>query len=184
MTNPSKEREEQFALAFQDYRKCLCFHAYCKVCDRAASEDLVQDTFMKTWNYLARGGKIAAMKAFLYHVLNNLIIDRYRKRRPTSLDRLLENGYPEPGNKDEEMICNIIDGKAACLLLAELPEKYRELMRMRYMEDLSLKEISAKSGQPENTIAVQLHRGLKKLKSIYERAHSLGKRKDKEPALS
>ena len=53
----------------------------------------MQDTFIKTWNYLAREGKIDLMKPFLYHILNCLIIDEYRRHKNFSLDALMSDGF-------------------------------------------------------------------------------------------
>src|SRR3989338_2016606 len=152
--------------AHYDYQKGLNAHAFFKIHDHAMGEDLVQDTFMKTWAYLVKGGKIDVMKAFLYHVLNNLIIDEYRKRKTTSLDVLLEKGY-EPSIDHAENIFNILDGKAALLLIQRLPIKYQKVMRMRYTQSLSLKEMALITGQSKNAMAVQVHRGLGKLKLLY-----------------
>jgi len=114
-----------------------------------------------------KGGKIDTMKAFLYHVLNNLIVDEYRKRKNASLDALVEKGF-EPKSRDSGRIFNILDGKAAMLLIQQLPESYRKVMRMKYVQDLSLEEMSLITGQSKNTIAVQLHRGLEKLKALHK----------------
>jgi RNA polymerase sigma-70 factor (ECF subfamily) len=154
------------AVAHHDYDKVLNVHAFFKLSDHEKSEDLVQDTFMKTWNYLLRGGKIDVMKAFLYHVLNHLIVDEYRKRKTISLDGLLEKGFQPSINQSERLI-DFMDGKTALLLIQRLPEKYQKVMRMRYVQDLSLKEMSLLTGQSKNTLAVQLHRGLEKLKQLY-----------------
>jgi RNA polymerase sigma-70 factor (ECF subfamily) len=153
--------------AHNDYAKELKARAFYKVNDRSLSEDLVQKTFMKTWNYLVKGGKIETMKAFLYHILNNVIIDEYRKHKALSLDGLLEKGY-EPSVDYSSGIVNLMDGKIAVLLIERLPEKYKKVMHMRYVEDLSLEEISKITGQSKNTIAVQVHRGLEALKSLYK----------------
>jgi RNA polymerase sigma-70 factor (ECF subfamily) len=163
-----KERQQQSLLtsAHHDYEKGLNAHAFFKVNNRATGEDLVQETFMKTWVYLVKGGKIDVMKAFLYHVLNNLIVDEYRKRKTSSLDVLLEKGY-EPSADHTESLLNILDGKAAILLIQRLPERYQKVMRMRYVQDLTLAEMSLLTGQSKNTIAVQVHRGLEKLKLLY-----------------
>lgn len=171
MMTPRQEAQRKVVLtaAHHDYEKGLNLYAFLKTHDRATSDDLVQDTFMKTWGYLVRGGKIATMKAFLYHVLNNLIVDEYRKRKAVSLDVLLEKGF-EPAGGDSRRIFNILDGKAAALLIQRLPEKYKKVMRMRYVQDMSLKEISILTGQSKNTIAVQAHRGLEKLKLLYNPA--------------
>ena len=171
VTSPSDYKEKRrpiiLATAHHDYDRMLNSHAFLKVHDRALSEDLVQDTFMKTWSYLVKGGKIEVMKAFLYHVLNNLIVDEYRKNKATSLDTLLEKGFVEPNTGDSGRIVDFLDGKAATLLIQRLPEKYQKVMRMRYTQDLSLKEMSLITGQSKNSIAVQVHRGLSKLKLLH-----------------
>jgi len=162
----NNQRQVVFNSAHKDYSKALNAHAFFKVHDHKIGEDLVQDTFMKTWVYLVKGGKIDVMKAFLYHVLNNLIIDQYRKHKTASLDVLLENGF-EPGVSHSESLINILDGKAAILLIQNLPIAYRKIMHMRYVQNLSLQEMSLITGQSKNTVAVQVHRGLEKLKLLY-----------------
>ena len=167
MTPKQKVRQQAvLTLAHNDYEKGLNAHAFFKVHDHAMGEDLVQDTFMKTWAYLVKGGKIDVMKAFLYHVLNNLIIDEYRKHKTTSLDVLLEKGY-EPSVEHSELLFSTLDGKAALLLIQHLPAKYQKAIRMRYVQNLSLKEMSLLTGQSKNAMAVQAHRGLEKLKLLY-----------------
>ena len=164
-----KERNIQkkvLSLAYEDFNKSLNTHAYFKINDHSLGEDLVQNTFAKTWTYLIKGGKIDTMKAFLYHILNNLIIDEYRKHKASSLDILLEKGF-EPSDDDTERLINIFDGKGASRLIEKLPVMYQEVMVMRYMKDFSLEEISAITGQTKNTIAVQTCRGLEKLKILY-----------------
>ncbi len=165
---PKQKAQQQGALtiAHHDYEKGLNSHAFFKTHDHAVGENLVQDTFMKTWMYLVRGGKIDVMKAFLYHILNQLIVDQYRKHKTTSLDILLEKGF-EPSEDNSERLLDVLDGRAAFFLIQRLPEKYQKVMRMRFIQDLSLKEISLITGQSKNTIAVQVHRGLEKLKRLY-----------------
>jgi RNA polymerase sigma-70 factor (ECF subfamily) len=161
------KNQAQLTLAHHDFERGLNIHAFSKTHDRSGSQDLVQATFMKTWLYLLRGGKIDLMRAFLYHVLNGLIIDEYRKRKTTSLDSLLERGF-EPKETESERLINILDGKAAVLLIQRLPFKYQKIMRMRYMQELTLKEMSLITGESKNALAVQAHRGLEKLKQLYK----------------
>lgn len=165
-TKQRMQQREILTVVHHDYEKKLNLYAFFKIHDRTISEDLVQDTFKKTWGYLIRGGKIEIMKAFLYNILNNLIVDEYRKRKTVSLDILLEKGF-EPIVEDFQRFLDILDGKAAFLLINQLPEKYQKVMQMRYIQDLSLTEIAIATGQSKKTIAVQLHRGLEKLKLLY-----------------
>lgn len=166
---PTKQEtalQTTLATAHKEYAKGLNTYAFYKVHNRELGEDLVQDVFLKTWLYLVKNGKIDLMKAFLYHVLNNLVVDHYRKRKTTSLDVLLDKGF-EPSVDESARLFNTIDGKAALLLVGQLPEKYQKVLRMRYVQTLTLKEIATLTGQSANTVAVQIHRGLTKLRSIY-----------------
>lgn len=157
----------ELTVAHHDYQKGLNARAFFKLHNIMTSEDLVQSTFMKTWLYLLKGGKVIVMKAFLYNILNNLIVDEYRKKKTTSLDTLLEKGFDQ-GVDESAHISDTLDGRAAFHLIHRLPKKYREIMRMKYIKILSIKEISTMTGQSKNAVAVQAHRGLKKLKVLYK----------------
>ncbi len=152
--------------AHTTYEKDLLRHAFFKTSNENVSKDIVQDTFLKAWNYLIKGGKIDTMKAFLYHILNNRIVDEYRKHKTSSLDVLIEKGF-EPGTSDAQKMLNVLDGEKAVILIPRLPKTYKKVIHMKYVQDLSLEEISVLTGQSKNTIAVQIHRGLEKLKLLY-----------------
>jgi RNA polymerase sigma-70 factor (ECF subfamily) len=162
------KRQAILTLAHHDFEKGLNSRAFFKMHDHTIGEELVQETFMKTWVYLVKGGKIDIMKAFLYHILNHLIIDEYRKQKTISLDVILENGFIEPHtDKPYPKLANILDGGKAILLISKLPLKYQRILKMRYIQDLKLEEMSLLTKQSKKTLAVQVHRGLEKLKIIY-----------------
>ena len=152
--------------AYSDFNTGLNAYSSFKVSNGMLSEDLVQDTFVKTWAYLVKGGEIVKMKAFLYHVLNGLIIDEYRKHKSTSLDTLMEKGF-EAQDDSAERSLDVFDGKMVVSLIAKLPRHYQAVMRMRYVESLSLAEIADLTGQSKSTTAVHAHRGLEKLRVLY-----------------
>ncbi|PIR89307.1 MAG: hypothetical protein COU07_00190 [Candidatus Harrisonbacteria bacterium CG10_big_fil_rev_8_21_14_0_10_40_38] len=168
MTTPTQktEQEELLTSAHQDYEKGMNSYANFKVHNNATGKDLVQDTFIKAWAYLVKWGKVDLMKSFLYHILNQLIIDEYRRRKTSSLDVLREKGF-EPSFDHTKSMVNTFDGKKAILLIQHLPEKYNKIMHMRYTQDLSIKEIALITGQSRNAVAVQAYRGLKKLRELY-----------------
>jgi len=156
----------EMGVAHSDFNDVLLKRALYKTSDTEVSQDLVQTTFLKTLVYLQKGGKIDLMRSFLNHVLNDLIIDEYRKNKNLSLDVLLEKGF-EPGSDDYKRTSDIIDGKQIVLLVSQLPKKYEFVVRMRFIKGLSLKEIALITGQSQNTVAVQAHRGLAQLKKLY-----------------
>lgn len=152
--------------AHNNNNKNLLRHAMYKTSNQEVSKDLVQTTFLKTLLYLQKGGKIELMRSFLNHILSDLIVDEYRKKKALSLDTLLDKGF-EPSFSDYEKNIDFLDGKALILLIPQLSDKYEEVIRLRYVKGLSLKEIALITGQSENTVAVQVHRGLAKLKKLY-----------------
>lgn len=169
-----KIQQGLLTLAHEDYRKQLKRYSLSKVNNPQLAEDLVQDTFLRAWNYILKGGKVDTMKSFLYQILHRLIIDEYRRgKRTSSLDDLVEKGFePSANNQEFEHISNVIDGKAMILLINKLPDRYRKVLSMRYIDNLSIEEMAAKIGQSKNTVAVQIHRGLVKLKEIFDRYDS------------
>jgi RNA polymerase sigma-70 factor (ECF subfamily) len=170
--NPEEEGriQTELTVAHNDYEKGLNVHGFFKLHNHATGEDLVQETFMKTWAYLAKGGKIEIMKAFLYHVLNNLIIDEYRKgkHKTSSLDNLMEKGF-KPKIDDYERLFKNLDSKEALLLIDDLPQIYQEVIQMKYIQELSTQEMSIITGHSKNSITVQAHRGLIKLRFLYNK---------------
>lgn len=156
--------------AFESYQPGMEKLALYKTNSIEIGHDLVQATFLKTLLFLQKGGKIHIMRSFLNHVLSDLVIDEYRKRKTSSLDILLEKGY-ELSFDENERLMDVFDGKAVVVLIPLLSKKYQTIIRMRYLQDLSLKEMALLTGQSENTVAVQAHRGVAKLKQIYEEVH-------------
>lgn len=157
---------DEITVAHLNNQSGLLRRALFKTSDSEMSNDLVQTTFLKTLMYLQKGGKIDMMHSFLNHVLNDLIVDEYRKRRSVSLDIMQESGF-DPGFSDMDRQNDHFDGKQIVILLPQLSRKYEQVLRMRYLQGLSLKEMALVTGQSENTVAVQVHRGVAKLKQIH-----------------
>lgn len=151
---------------YDDFGVNLKRYARSRTHNLPLTDDLIQDTFLKTWKYLVKGGKIKVMEAFHYHILKALIIDEYRKRQTTSLDGLIEKGF-SPGVDTTDQSIDILDGTQAIALIDELPPMYQKVIRLRYIQDLSIAEIALITGKTRNTVAVQIHRGLEKLKVLY-----------------
>jgi RNA polymerase sigma-70 factor (ECF subfamily) len=151
--------------AYESHQENLTKRALYKTSDADLSADLVQSTFLKTLLYLQKGGKVEIMRAFLNHILNDLIVDEYRKRKTVSLDALLEQGF-DPCVDYTEQLINMLDGKKMILLIDRLPKKYRLIIKMRYVQGLSLREIAALTRQTPNTVSVQSYRGLRKLAAL------------------
>ncbi len=162
-----KSLRENFIEACDQYADALFRYSLFKVSDRELAKDIVQETFLRAWNHVDRGGSVDNFKAFFYRILGNIIIDEYRKKKPISLDSLMEDGF-EVRSDEGGRIADRIDGEIALGVLQRIPEKYREVIYMKYIEDFSNTEIAQMLGETENSVSVKLHRGLKKIKEILE----------------
>lgn len=164
--------ENQFLEAYEDYSDAIFRHCYFRLSDRAKAQSVTQETFTRAWEYLGRGKEVKNLRALLYKIANNLIIDRYRAKKSLSIEALTEEGFSFSVD-DRDKLQDAITGKEILLVLNELDDLYREAMVLRYVDDLSVQEISEVLGESENAISVRLHRGLKKLKVLLK-THEAG----------
>lgn len=164
--------EERFLKAFDEYSDALFRHAMYRISDRERAIEIVHDTFTKVWGYLRDGHTVDSYKPFLYKVMNNLIIDEYRRRKELSLDALLseegtdEGSFPELHEGGIEEVTFTLDAQNASLLISELPLVYREVLTLRFVDGLGPKEISELIEESENVVSVRIHRALKILKDM------------------
>ena len=70
---PTDKKEQEFLDAYKQYADSIYRHCYFRVYNKELAEDLTQETFIKTWKYIAQGKEIKNIKAFLYRVAVNLI---------------------------------------------------------------------------------------------------------------
>lgn len=167
-----EHNEKKFLKAYDNFADAIFRHCYFRIYDRERALDLMQDTFIKTWGYLARGNEIENLRAFLYRVANNLIIDNARKKKPISLEGMQEEGFQLTAENLENTQARI-DAKITLALLARIDKKHRDIIVMRYIDELSPKEIAEITGQTENNVSVRLHRALNvlrlKIKNKYKK---------------
>src|SRR3990167_7519939 len=135
------EQEKNFLQLYEDFAEPVFRHCYFRLSNREKARDLMQEAFTRTWEQLVSGEKIMNLKAFVYRVANNLIIDNYRKKKDSSLDELQAGGF-DPGVDDHENIMSMIAGKELVQLLDGLDDKYRQVIVMRYVDDLAPREIA------------------------------------------
>jgi RNA polymerase sigma-70 factor, ECF subfamily len=143
---------------------------------REVAEDLFQETWMRV---LLRGGQYngkARFDTWLFTIARNLVIDLSRKRTMASLDEMsdaTEDGRPfeiatdGPSPLDQFKIRE--DRAEVSEVLMKLEANYREVLLLRFHEELSLEEIAAVTKAPLSTVKSRLYRGLAALKPEIER---------------
>lgn len=153
--------------AFDAHSDAIYRHCYFRVFKKTRAEELVQETYMKTWDYMKKGNKIDNVRAFLYKVANNLIIDESRKRKEESLDDLLEqNIFIEPSYREDKIFEHNILLAEVKEKMKKLPEEDQKMITLRYFDDLDPKDISEITGDNKNNVSVKLNRAIHKLRQI------------------
>lgn len=185
---PEENHEARFLKAFDEYNDALFRHALLRISNREKALDLVHDTFTKVWAYIRGGYEIDNFRPFLYKVLNNLIIDEYRKRKELSLDAMLaeegvdEGSFDDLSESNTEALAATIDGRKAFDLLEELPDQYKEVIIYRFVDQLGPREISELIEESENVVSVRIHRGLKLLRKKIEAGEEMAEETRKHRA--
>ena len=145
--------------------------------NRALAEDLFQETWLRV---LERGRQYDGKSPFetwLFAIARHLLIDTLRRKSPASLDALLdpEEGAPlwEPSAADPsayELLAGREQQAQMAAAVAGVPAVYREVLMLRFQEDLALDEIATLVGAPLSTVKSRLYRGLSALRQQMERS--------------
>jgi RNA polymerase sigma-70 factor (ECF subfamily) len=144
------------------------------------SPETARDLFQETWlRVLARGhqydGK-SRFEAWLFAIARHLAIDNARRRRTESLDDLLEPDDSGPGwqpqapetSSPATMLLSRENADRVDSALGRLPAVYREVLLLRFQEELSLEEIAQVVKIPLSTVKSRLYRGLSAARELLE----------------
>jgi RNA polymerase sigma factor (sigma-70 family) len=159
--------QKAFAELFQKYEQPLYFHILKIVRDREIIEDMLQEIFLKAFDNIASYNPDYAFSTWLYRITTNHSIDYLRKKRlkTMSLDEPVQtkDGVMsiEVADDDSHTDDKIIRDQRAKILteaLDSLPDKYKEIIRMRHMDELSYQEISELLDLPLGTVKAHIFR--------------------------
>ncbi len=156
-----------FIKSYEEHADAILRYCLFQTSNREVAVDILQDTFTKTWAYLKDGKEIDSIKAFLYKVAKNLIIDYRRKKKSYSLDAITETGVEFAGEvNEEESAADNFDKEFVVDKLGALDPEDREILTMRYINEMSIKEIADTVDLTPNNVSVKIHRAVEKLKKI------------------
>ena len=149
-----------------------------KIKNRDLSEDIFQDTFIKVINSLQKGkyNEEGKFLPWMMRIAHNLMIDHFRKEakmrkvRPTAEFDIFD--VLDDGNKNQEEVMMQTQVHADLkVLIEQLPENQKEVLKMRCFEDLSFKQISDLTGASINTALGRMRYALINLRKLAEKQH-------------
>jgi len=138
-------------------------YARALVGDRAASDDLVQDTLERAWSKLHLYRRGTDLRAWLFTVMHNVHVNRVRAMRPTDP---IEDDMPELAQRatqDDALVVRDLDRA-----ISTLPVAQREVLLLVALEDLSYEETARVLGIPIGTVMSRLARAREKLRDLMQ----------------
>ncbi len=157
--------QQKFIEAYDAHADAIFRYCYYRLFDREKAKDCVQEAYSRVWRYLSEGHQIDNIRAFIYKTANHIIIDESRKKKAVSLNQLMEKGYT-PKSDPRQRTADYLEGKELIEVVKTLDKKYRDALLLKYVDDLSTKEIAFVLNETENNVYVRLSRGLKKVKAV------------------
>ena len=158
------DREQEFQQFYQENLGLIYRHVYNQVGIREEAEDLTSQIFLNVVSSIDHERSRLSMKKWLYLITRSIIADYWRAhyRLPkSSLDAMLEAGWEGPA--EVEMIATSSEAEERVeRLLQALPEKYREVLKCRFLLKLSVKATAIHMGVTEANVKVLQFRALKR----------------------
>lgn len=143
------------------YRFC-----YVRTNNSELSKDIAQQAFLKTWVYVKTSDEKIKIRALVYKIARNLIIDWYRKSKEESLDYLVEEGFDLAF---EDNIEESVSLESTLKILKKLSNYDKTLIILRFVDNLKPKEIAEILDKNVNSVSVGIHRAKDRLKDIIEK---------------
>ena len=151
------------ATAWQAHRDALYRFVLQRVSDEAAAEDIVQEVLVKAYTRQGTLKEPSKLRSWLYQITRNAIIDYFRSQRPSVAlpDELIHEATRDEDNRARREL-------ARCLvpLLDELPEPYRQALRLAEFEGATQREVASRLGLSLSGAKSRVQRARKMLREV------------------
>ncbi|MFP7300402.1 RNA polymerase sigma factor SigW [Neobacillus niacini] len=168
-----KGDQDAFADIVEIYSNSIFQLGYRMLGNRHEAEDIAQEAFIRAYVNIKSFNQDLKFSTWLFRIATNLCIDRIRKKKPdyyldaevSGTDGLtmysqLSSDSPLPEKELESLELQETVQKE----ILKLPEKYRSVIVLKYIEELSLNEISEILDMPLGTVKTRIHRGREALR--------------------
>jgi RNA polymerase sigma-70 factor (ECF subfamily) len=140
----------------------------------ATADDQFQQTWLRVMERIGRYDARRNFESWLFSVAHNLAVDFWRAKRGDSLDAVADSGdspgerLPATGPDALEQLLDFERGAMLAACMNDLPAIHREVLTLRFEEDMKLEEIAEVAGIPLSTVKSRLRRALEGLREALE----------------
>lgn len=163
--NAIKGKPLAFGMLYDHYQPKIYRFVYIKVSNREDAEDITHQAFLNAWQNIKSYKHMGfPFSSWLYSIARNLVIDHYRTKKSV-VD--IEEINPEFAIAPASIELSIDKGltmDAILIAIRSLKQEYQDVLIMRFINELSLKEVAAAIGKTEGAVKLLEHRGLATIK--------------------
>jgi RNA polymerase sigma factor (sigma-70 family) len=163
--------EQEMARLYRKYAPGLLTYVRMRVPSPEDAEDLVVEVFVAALEQATFAAlSEQAKQLWLWRVTRNKVIDAYRRaktRQSVTLDHVAEGLFEEEMSSPEYSALQQEAYLDLYAHLQRLPPLHQQILRLRFGQDFSCREIATTLGKPENVVRVTLSRSLNRLRNIY-----------------
>jgi len=171
----AKKDPEAYGKVYDLYAPRIYRFVYFKVSSREEAQDITADVFLKAWQYLLdhSGEDVRHLSALLYRIARNSVIDFYRQRAARGESTSIEASDEVIADTREQFkqLDAKLDVEALAPALRSLKDEYREVLVMKYVDQLDNDEIAEALGKTPGNVRVLLHRAMNALRGIVNHDH-------------
>ncbi|MBK9748084.1 MAG: sigma-70 family RNA polymerase sigma factor [Chloroflexi bacterium] len=181
ITQAQSGDEGAVSLLYETHVDAIFEYVRYRVDSKSTAEDLTSEVFLRMVrglaNYRDQG---TPLRAWLFRIAANLIVDHYRQRKWVSAGSLLDEVASDDTDPIERL-ARSEDQLRLHLAIRALPEEYQDLLLLRFMENLPHTEIATIMNKSADALRAMQHRALKALAKQFERVDAnLGQQKGDE----
>ena len=169
-----KKDRDIFIKAYDRYVDEIYRFIYFKISNAEEAQDITSAVFLKAWNSLRDDNRLQekTLAAYFYRIARNSVIDHYRKNKPvSSIEEGEEENFKYFKDESQDIEKDVVlksEMENVYKMIDRLKDEYKEIVILKYINELSLKEISNITGKSRNNVRVITHRALKALRELIE----------------
>ncbi len=173
----AKRDAEAFGRLYDQYVTSIYRFVYLKVPTREIAEDVTSETFLRFWQAVLDSQDILNIRAYLYRIARNLVVDYYRKQESTetisgvvTFSDENTSSYIEGELSDRSREKRLIEARADLQIVLDqigrLKEDYQDVLKLRLIDGLAFGDIAKIIGKSAGNVRVIYHRALKALDTL------------------
>ena len=155
---------DAFGFFYDKYVTRIYRFIYIKVASKQIAEDLTQDVFLKTWQHLVDKKGVKSFQAFIFRIARNTVADHYRQNHKQELPLEYIHDLSDVATDLLSAVDQSLDTAVILKEIRGLKPEYQEVLILRYIEDLSIDDISQVLDNDKNNVRITCHRATNRMK--------------------